>query len=325
MGSGEASQSFRAPFWFGGLACSIATVCTHPQDLLKVRLQTQYKNSSGGTVRMALQVFKSEGLGAMYSGLSASLLRQMTYSTVRFGTYDILKHRLKDDQGIFLDVLVLICLGVLSTPKLIFSAVLAGCIGGGVGNPADIVNVRMQNDGQLKPHLQRKYKNAFHGLYRIFRSEGVLVLFRGLRTSMARSVVMTVSQLGSYDFIKRQLLSSNMFEDNLTAHFTCSLLAGLVATTACSPLDVVKTRIMNSHQNFPKLCSGGILSSIAQIYKSEGPGALLRGWVPAYLRLGPHTIITFMALEQFKSAYSDYSTKQNQHNSRVSSAAPLAH
>ncbi|KAJ9088807.1 hypothetical protein DSO57_1019529 [Entomophthora muscae] len=200
------SHSSRAPFWFGGVACSIATVCTHPQDLLKVRLQTQY-NTSQGMVGTALRVFKHEGFGALYSGLSASLLRQMTYSTVRFGTYDFLKYQLRDKEG------------NLSFPKLILSAILAGCIGGGVGNPIDIVNVRMQNDGQLKPQLQRNYKNVLDGLYQITRTEGFLVLFRGLRTSMCRSVVMTVSQLGSYDFIKRQLLSSSLFEEKSSYSF----------------------------------------------------------------------------------------------------------
>ncbi|KAJ9056923.1 hypothetical protein DSO57_1027612 [Entomophthora muscae] len=305
------SHSSRAPFWFGGVACSIATVCTHPQDLLKVRLQTQY-NTSQGMVGTALQVFKHEGFGALYSGLSASLLRQMTYSTVRFGTYDFLKYQLRDKEG------------NLSFPKLILSAILAGCIGGGVGNPIDIVNVRMQNDGQLKPQLQRNYKNVLDGLYQITRTEGFLVLFRGLRTSMCRSVVMTVSQLGSYDFIKRQLLSSSLFEENLTTHFTCSLLAGLVATTACSPLDVVKTRIMNSHQSSPRTISGGPLSSIVHICRTEGPRALLKGWVPSYLRLGPHTVITFMALEQFKSKYSDYASRQNTLTPQVPQPATLA-
>jgi len=31
--------------------------------------------------------------------------------------------------------------------------------------------------------------------------------------------------------------------------------------------------------------------------------ALLKGWVPAYVRLGPHTIITFLTLEQLKRMY----------------------
>ena len=37
--------------------------------------------------------------------------------------------------------------------------------------------------------------------------------------------------------------------------------------------------------------------------RQEGPQALLKGWVPAYVRLGPHTIITFLALEQLKRLY----------------------
>lgn len=36
------------------------------------------------------------------------------------------------------------------------------------------------------------------------------------------------------------------------------------------------------------------------IVKSEGPTALFKGWLPAFLRLGPHTIVTFIVLEQLK-------------------------
>lgn len=70
---------------------------------------------------------------------------------------------------------------------------------------------------------------------------------------------------------------------------------GLVATTVCAPLDVLKTRIMNS---------SGVVTSSTQMFfhivKSEGPAALFKGWLPAFLRLGPHTIVTFIVLEQLK-------------------------
>jgi len=38
-----------------------------------------------------VHVFKAEGFLGLYSGLSASLLRQVTYSTTRFGIYEELK------------------------------------------------------------------------------------------------------------------------------------------------------------------------------------------------------------------------------------------
>lgn len=44
-------------------------------------------------------------------------------------------------------------------------------------------------------------------------------------------MVMTASQLGSYDYCKSLLLGSGMFREDIRTHFTASLLAGLVATT----------------------------------------------------------------------------------------------
>jgi len=44
-----------------------------------------------GTVPTTVMIVRNEGFMALYRGLSASLLRQITYSTVRFGAYDVFK------------------------------------------------------------------------------------------------------------------------------------------------------------------------------------------------------------------------------------------
>lgn len=85
--------------------------------------------------------------------------------------------------------------------------------------------------------------------------------------------------------------------DNLTTHFTASFLAGFVATTICSPVDVIKTRIMSSHEQ------KSIVKLLSDIYRAEGVGWMFRGWVPSFIRLGPHTIATFLFLEQHKKFY----------------------
>ena len=46
-----------------------------------------------------MQIVKNEGIRGLYNGLSASILRQATYSTMRFGTYDKLKSALTKNQG----------------------------------------------------------------------------------------------------------------------------------------------------------------------------------------------------------------------------------
>jgi solute carrier family 25 (mitochondrial dicarboxylate transporter), member 10 len=104
-------------------------------------------------------------------------------------------------------------------------------IGGAVGNPADVVNVRMQNDMSLPPEHRRNYKHALDGLIRLIREEGLSALTRGLIANTSRGVLMTAGQLASYDEFKKLLLKTGLMGDSLTTHFTASFMAGFVATT----------------------------------------------------------------------------------------------
>ncbi|KAF9585351.1 Mitochondrial dicarboxylate transporter, partial [Lunasporangiospora selenospora] len=89
----------RDPFWLGGAASCTAAFVSHPFDLAKVRLQTTQGANKMGMIGTMINVARHEGLFALYTGLSASLLRQGTYSTVRFGTYDLLKERFGPKDG----------------------------------------------------------------------------------------------------------------------------------------------------------------------------------------------------------------------------------
>lgn len=170
-------------------------------------------------------------------------------------------------------------------------------MGGIAGNPADILNVRMQNDASLPVQERRKYKNAIDGLIRIVREEGVGSCFRGVWPNSIRAVLMTASQLASYDIFKHELLQRTSMSDNLYTHFTASFMAGFVATTICSPVDVIKTRVMSSRTKH------SIVNLLVEITKHEGMGWMFKGWVPSFIRLGPHTIATFLFLEQHKKLW----------------------
>lgn len=174
---------------------------------------------------------------------------------------------------------------------------VSGVAGSIVGNPADIMNVRMQHDAALPPAERRNYSNAFSGLARMIREEGWSQLFRGVWPNSGRAVFMTASQLAGYDIFKQELLARTSMKDNTATHLTASLMAGFVATTLCSPLDVIKTRIMSSKE------SHGIVNLLSTITKTEGPAWMFKGWVPSFIRLGPHTIATFLILEQHKKLY----------------------
>lgn len=230
-------------------------------------------------------VLKHDSLLGLYRGLSASLLRQITYSTTRFGIYEELKADYTTGTS------------KPALPALIAMASTSGFLGGIAGNPADVLNVRMQHDAALPPARRRNYRNAIDGLVRVVREEGPAALFRGVWPNSMRAVLMTASQLASYDTFKRLIVEHTPLEEGLATHFAASLAAGTVATTVCSPVDVIKTRIMSAHE------TQGLGRLLSEIYKAEGVRWVFRGWVPSFIRLGPHTIATFLFLEQHKKIY----------------------
>lgn len=60
-------------------------------------------------------------------------------------------------------------------------------------------------------------------------------------------------------------------------------------------MDVLKTRAMNAKPGEVK----SIVSLVANTAK-EGPLAFFKGYIPAFARLAPHTILTFVFLEQLR-------------------------
>ena len=109
--------------------------------------------------------------------------------------------------------------------ELLVCSSIAGALGGACGNPGDVINVRMQNDGQLPPQQRRNYKHALDGIVRISREEGYSALFRGIGPNINRAILMTSSQCVSYDMFKSVLLNYTPMQDGLTLHFSSSVLA----------------------------------------------------------------------------------------------------
>lgn len=50
----------------------------------------------------------------------------------------------------------------------------------------------------------------------------------------------------------------------------------------------------------------GALDVLGKVIRNEGIFALWKGFFPYYARLGPHTVLTFIFLEQMTSSYKQY-------------------
>ncbi len=271
----------------------LATCFVQPLDLVKNRMQVMKSSGSGtrpGSAAVLMSVVRNEGFATLYNGLSAGLLRQATYTTTRLGIYTWLFEAVSKD----------------GPPNFAMKAALgmtAGAVGAFVGTPAEVALIRMTSDGNLPVDQRRNYKNVVDALARIFREEGVSTLWRGAIPTMGRAMVVNAAQLASYSQAKQFILETGYVQDGILCHFIASMFSGLVTTAASMPVDIAKTRIQNMKTIDGKPEYRGALDVIFKVAKNEGFFSLWKGFTPYYFRLGPHTVLTFIFLEQMNAAY----------------------
>lgn len=233
----------------------------------------------------------------MYAGLSAGLLRQASYTTVRMGVYNTLLEKVSAPSTP----------GAASiAPSFAVKAgvgMCAGAVGAFFGSPAEIALIRMTADGRLPAEERRNYRNVLDALMRICREEGVRTMWRGCVPTIGRAMVVNAAQLASYSQAKQLLMDRGGFQDGIGLHFMASMISGLCTTIASMPVDIAKTRIQNMKVIDGRPEYRGSLDVIVKLIRAQGPFSLWKGFTPYYARLGPHTVLTFIVLEQLNAAY----------------------
>ncbi|KAF9904172.1 hypothetical protein EC991_002966 [Linnemannia zychae] len=337
-------QELAAKLVFGGLGCMIAVVFTHPVDVIKTRLQLQGEPAAvlppssvhasaatGGAVMrtgavssststgaasavtgahttptlrlfpLLRQILRTEGPRVFVAGLAPAVLRESVYSTIRFGSYDFFK-------GIYSGMGAAGLRGGEETTTLVklMSGLTSGMIGSAIANPTDLIKVRLQ---AFWPSGKPRYASIADACRSIYVEEGIPGLYRGVVPTAARAMVVTASQLASYDTTKHYLLKLRdsqghaRFHEGYLTHFCASTVAGLVCSISTSPIDTVKVRYMNQQFNAQgrgHLYRSAIDCAIKTVQR-EGPLALYKGFLMCWLRLGPHTMLSLMIFEKLRS------------------------
>ncbi|XP_029453046.1 mitochondrial brown fat uncoupling protein 1 [Rhinatrema bivittatum] len=277
-----------------GAAGCIADLFTFPLDTAKVRLQVQGEATASGAVKdikykgvfgTITTIVQTEGPRSLYNGLVAGLHRQMSFASIRIGLYDTVKQFYtggKENAGVGIRI-------------------LAGCTTGAlavtIAQPTDVVKVRMQAQISLQG-VKKRYHGALHAYKSIAREEGVRGLWKGTLPNVTRNAIVNCAELVTYDLIKEAILKYRLMTDNLPCHFVSAFGAGFCATVVASPVDVVKTRYMNSPPGQYK----SAMHSAWTMLSKEGPLAFYKGFVPSFLRLGSWNIVMFVSFEQLKRA-----------------------
>lgn len=269
-------------------------------DLVKVRLQVQNEllKSSKSSAQMyngmfdgLKRIISEEGFLTLFQrGITASMARELSYSSVRMGAYDPIKAFItrNNQPG-----------EKISLVHKILAGASSGAIGSFFANPCDIIKIRQQAQGKIIPGVNNPiYRNFFHAISTIYKTEGFQGLYRGVGPTTLRASVLTAAQLSSYDHSKFHLLKTGYFSDNIHTHFLSSFISGFVTAVVSSPVDVIKTRYMNDRSNYKSA-----FDCFIRTVKSEGVAGLYRGFLPNFGRLGPHFVLSLPLLEQLRLAF----------------------
>ncbi|KAF0349248.1 mitochondrial oxaloacetate transport protein [Gigaspora margarita] len=293
----------------GGAAACAAVTFSNPWEVVKTRLQLQgelARNNSNyvkpykNVLQAVYYIIRHEGLFSINKGLAPAYVYQIVMNGSRLGLYDPIRNSLVSTFGT----------SNTSLPISIVSGGLSGIIGAFLGSPFNLVKTRMQ---AFSTHMaighQHAYKNTFSALNQIWKSNGLKGLFTGVNAAMLRTGVGSATQLSSYFYIKRWIIQKTGMNDNdILLHCLASLISGLCVCTTMNPFDVISTRMFNQKKDINGKGSlyNNTFDCFIKTIKIEGIRGFYKGYVAHYFRIGPHTILTLVFLEQFRGLYIKY-------------------
>ena len=275
-------------FAVGGASGMTATCIIQPIDMIKVRIQVASEQMGKGAKVGPFTVVKDmlasgQGIRQFYKGLDSALIRQITYTTTRMGVYKNLFGNYQKKHG--------------EVPFAIKSTfgLTAGFIGSLVGNPADLILIRLQSDSTLPEAQRRNYRNFSDAFGRIIKEEGIVTLWKGATPTVIRAMALNLGMLGPFDEFKERLNNYFGTKDKLQTRLMASAMAGFLCSFMSLPFDNAKTKM----QRMVKAADGkyaykNIFDAMGKTIKNEGFAKLWVGFPTYYTRIAPHAMLTLM-------------------------------
>ncbi|KAH8924698.1 mitochondrial FAD carrier protein [Atractiella rhizophila] len=260
---------------FSGLVAGMAsTVTMHPLDLLKVKFQVGTERSR--ITRELKKIISKDGVTGLYRGIGVNILGNGTGWGLYFLWYTQLKQRAAQRMGD-------------PSAKLSAPQHLLGAASAMVTNPLWVVKTRMFATPRSAPE---SYRSIWDALSRIWRSEGVVGLYRGSFLALL-GVSNGAVQFMCYEELKKWRKERTRKTDLSNSEYI--LLSGasrLMALCVTYPLQVIRSRIQFLPSDYPN-----IPQAIKRTFIQDGFRGYYRGLLPNSLRILPGTCVTFVVYE----------------------------
>lgn len=268
----------------GAVAGVMEHCVMYPLDSVKTRMQNLSPSPNAvyrGVGEALFRMVKNEGVLRPVRGMSAVVLGAAPAHAFYFSCYEYMKTALTQ--------------GSTRTNHLAYGA--AGCVAtlihDAIMNPAEVVKQRLQM-------YNSPYKSVLKCIVQVYRTEGIRAFYRSYTTQLTMNVPFQSIHFMTYEFV--QNLTNEDRHYNPTAHMVSGAIAGAVAASVTTPLDVCKT-LLNTQ---PEHRGSGLIHAIRTVYKLGGPSGYFRGMSARILYQMPSTAICWSMYEFFKYILSSH-------------------
>ncbi|CUM66495.1 uncharacterized protein PRCAT00004161001 [Priceomyces carsonii] len=197
----------------------------------------------------------------------------------------------------------------------LISGGIAGAISRTVVSPFERAKILLQLQGAGTGHA---YNGMFNTIFKIFKDEGWVGLFRGNLLNCIRIFPYSAVQYAVFEKCKQLFIARKHGKDKelfVYERLISGSVGGIVSVAVTYPLDLVRARITVQTASLSKLDRAklkkppGIFETLQTVYKTEGGFlALYRGIVPTTLGVAPYVAINFTLYEKLRE-YMDESPR----------------
>ncbi|KAL4958833.1 putative mitochondrial folate carrier protein Flx1 [Aspergillus stella-maris] len=286
-----------------GFTAGIATtLCLHPLDLIKTRLQVDRGPSSrvGGSLRIIREIFHNEGgFAAFYRGLTPNIIGNSSSWALYFLFYG----NVKDVIGLWRSQKDLYSEkqqgGLLTSSDYFVASGFAGILTSVLTNPIWVIKTRMLATGSNSPGA---YTSFTTGTKQIYRLEGISGFYRGLAPSLF-GVSHGALQFMAYERLKLyrsnlQSLGGGKRDLNNVDFLMISSVSKIFAGSITYPYQVLRSRLQTYDAH---LAYKGLFDVVAQIWAKEGFAGFYKGLGPNLFRVLPSAWVTFLVYENTRA------------------------
>lgn len=187
--------------------------------------------------------------------------------------------------------------GYKKTIKDIFSGTVGGVAQVIVGQPFDIIKVRLQT--------MQGEASAWRAIKELVKYEGVMGFYKGTMAPLAGVGACVSCQFGVNEAMKRYFRSTNVMKGSGTEHlslgqyYTCGFVSGSANALLATPIEHVRIRMQLQKESLATAEYRGTLDCVEKLLRQ---GALMRGFSATFLRTSHGFGIYFLTYESLIAA-----------------------